>query len=51
MKHTADMVRVLGGYGISREYPVERYARDALLLWIMDGTNETVMDKAARHLA
>ena len=50
MKHTAEMVQVLGGYGISKEYPVEKYARDALLLRIMDGTNETLMNKAAQHL-
>lgn len=50
VKHTAEMVQVLGGYGISREYPVEKYARDALLLRIMDGTNETLMNKAAKHL-
>ncbi|MCC7386601.1 MAG: acyl-CoA dehydrogenase family protein [Deltaproteobacteria bacterium] len=50
VKHTAEMVQVLGGYGISKEYPVEKYARDALLLRIMDGTNETLMNKAALHL-
>ena len=50
VKHTAEMVQVLGGYGISRAYPVEKYARDALLLRIMDGTNETLMNKAAKHL-
>ena len=48
--HTAEMVQVLGGYGISREYPVEKYARDAKLLRIMDGTNETLLIKAASHL-
>jgi alkylation response protein AidB-like acyl-CoA dehydrogenase len=48
--HTAEMVQVLGGYGISREYPVEKYARDAHLLKIMDGTNETLMLKAAELL-
>jgi hypothetical protein len=32
------VVQVLAGYGISREYPVEKYARDALLLRIMDWT-------------
>ena len=48
--HTAEMVQVLAGYGISREYPVEKYARDALLLRIMDGTNETLMNKAVQHL-
>jgi len=48
--HTAEMVQVLGGYGISKEYPVEKYARDAKLLKIMDGTNETLLIKAARLL-
>jgi alkylation response protein AidB-like acyl-CoA dehydrogenase len=50
VKHTAEMVQVLAGYGISREYPVEKYARDATLLPIMDGTNETLLIKAAAHL-
>ena len=48
--HTAEMVQVLGGYGISKEYPVEKYARDAKLLRIMDGTNETLLKKAAALL-
>ena len=50
VKHTTEMVQVLGGYGISKEYPVEKYARDAMLLRIMDGTNETLLIKAAAHL-
>lgn len=45
--HTAELVQVLGGYGISKEYRVEKYARDATLLKIMDGTNDTLMLKAA----
>ncbi len=44
--HTAQMVQVFGGYGISKEYRVEKYARDAKLLRIMDGTNETLANKA-----
>ena len=48
--HTAEMVQVLGGYGISREYTVEKFARDAQLLKIMDGTNGTLMLKAAELL-
>jgi alkylation response protein AidB-like acyl-CoA dehydrogenase len=47
---TAEMVQVLGGYGISKEYPVEKFARDALLLRIMDGTNEILLHKAAALL-
>jgi alkylation response protein AidB-like acyl-CoA dehydrogenase len=50
VRHTAEMVQVLGGYGISKEYPLEKYARDAKLLPIMDGTNETLLIKAAALL-
>ncbi len=50
VRHTAEMVQVLGGYGISKEYPLEKVARDALLLPIMDGTNETLLLKAAALL-
>jgi alkylation response protein AidB-like acyl-CoA dehydrogenase len=50
VRHTAEMVQVLGGYGISREYPVEKLSRDAQLLRIMDGTNEILALKAAALL-
>ncbi|NLH47233.1 MAG: acyl-CoA/acyl-ACP dehydrogenase [Myxococcales bacterium] len=50
IRHTAEMVQVLGGYGISKEYKLEKYLRDAKLLQIMDGTNETLMMKAAAQL-
>lgn len=50
VKHTGEMVQLLGGYGISREYTVEKFARDAKLLRIMDGTNETLMLKAVEQL-
>lgn len=45
--HTAELVQVLGAYGISKEYTMEKYLRDARILPIMDGTNETLMIKAA----
>ena len=45
MKHTVEMVQVLGGYGISKEYTVEKYMRDAKLLQIMDATNEIMSIK------
>jgi len=48
--HTAEMVEVFGAYGLSKEYPVEKYSRDAKLLKIMDGTNETLLIKAASLL-
>jgi alkylation response protein AidB-like acyl-CoA dehydrogenase len=47
---TADMIQVFGGYGISKESPVEKFYRDAKLLQIMDGTNEMVSLKAADQL-
>jgi alkylation response protein AidB-like acyl-CoA dehydrogenase len=50
VKHTAEMVQVFGAYGISKEYTVEKYARDAKLLTIMDGTNETLMLEAVSEL-
>ncbi len=37
---TVDAVQVLGGYGYSREYPVERYMRDAKITQIYEGTQE-----------
>lgn len=48
--HTAEMMMVLGGYGISKDYTLEKYTRDAPLLQIMDGTNETLQMKAAALL-
>jgi alkylation response protein AidB-like acyl-CoA dehydrogenase len=48
--HTSEMMEILGAYGLSKEYPVEKYVRDAKLLKIMDGTNETLLVKAASLL-
>ncbi len=35
-----DAVQMLGGYGYTRDFPVERYARDARITSIYEGTNE-----------
>lgn len=35
-----DAVQILGGYGYTRDYPVERYARDARIATIYEGTSE-----------
>jgi acyl-CoA dehydrogenase len=40
MEVTTDAVQVFGGYGYSKEYPVERYMRDAKLMQIYEGANQ-----------
>jgi acyl-CoA dehydrogenase len=40
MQVTTDAVQVFGGYGYSKEYPVERYMRDAKLMQIYEGANQ-----------
>jgi len=46
-----DAVQVLGGYGYTREYPVERYMRDAKVMQIVEGTNQVQRLVISRHLA
>ena len=40
MKVTTDAVQVLGGYGYTRDFPVERCMREAKVLQIFEGTNQ-----------
>jgi butyryl-CoA dehydrogenase len=40
MKVTTDAIQVLGGYGYMRDYPVEKYMRDAKITQIYEGTNQ-----------
>jgi alkylation response protein AidB-like acyl-CoA dehydrogenase len=40
MKVTSDAIGVLGGYGYTRDFPVERYFREAKVLQIVEGTNQ-----------
>ncbi|MDX2564795.1 acyl-CoA dehydrogenase family protein [Streptomyces sp. TX20-6-3] len=40
MKVTTDAVQVLGGYGYTRDFPVERYMREAKITQIFEGTNQ-----------
>ena len=41
MKVTTDAVQVLGGYGFTRDFPVERYMREAKVMQIFEGTNRS----------
>lgn len=50
MAVTTDAVQVLGGYGYTREYPVERLMRDAKVTQIFEGTNQVQRLVIARHL-
>lgn len=40
MRVTTDAIQVLGGYGYTRDYPVERYFREAKATQIFEGTNQ-----------
>ncbi|WJV50097.1 acyl-CoA dehydrogenase family protein [Streptomyces flavofungini] len=51
MKVTTDAVQVLGGYGYTLDFPVERYMREAKVLQIVEGTNQIQRMVIARHLA
>ncbi|WP_171109210.1 MULTISPECIES: acyl-CoA dehydrogenase family protein [Streptomyces] len=51
MKVTTDAVQILGGYGYTADFPVERYMREAKVLQIVEGTNQIQRMVIARHLA
>ncbi len=50
MAVTTDAVQVLGGYGYTRDYPVERYMRDAKVMQIVEGTNQVQRLVISRQL-
>jgi alkylation response protein AidB-like acyl-CoA dehydrogenase len=50
MKVATDAVQVFGGYGYTREYPVERFMRDAKITQIYEGTNQIQRVVIAREL-
>ncbi len=51
MKVTTDAVQVLGGAGYVRDFPVERWFREAKVLQIVEGTNQVQRLVIGRHLA
>lgn len=50
MKVTTDAVQVLGGYGYVKDYPAERFMRDAKITQIYEGTNQIQRMVIARSL-
>lgn len=50
MKVATEAVQIFGGYGYTREYPVERYFRDAKVTQIYEGTNQIQRIVISKHL-
>ena len=50
MRVATDAVQIFGGYGYTREYPVEKLMRDAKLLQIYEGTSQIQRIVIARNL-
>ena len=50
MQVTVDAVQILGGYGYMKEYPVERFMRDAKITQIYEGTQEIQRIVIAREM-
>lgn len=50
MRVTADAVQVFGGNGYTRDFPVERYMREAKVMQIFEGTNQIQRLMISRHL-
>jgi alkylation response protein AidB-like acyl-CoA dehydrogenase len=50
MEITTDAVQLLGGYGYTQDYPLERMMRDAKITQIYEGTNQVQRVVMARQL-
>ncbi|GGE28628.1 acyl-CoA dehydrogenase [Pullulanibacillus camelliae] len=50
MEVTTEAVQVFGGYGYTKDYPIERYMRDAKITQIYEGTNEIQRLVISRYL-
>ncbi|MFD5001239.1 acyl-CoA dehydrogenase family protein [Streptomyces buecherae] len=51
MRVTTDAVQLLGGYGYTLDFPVERYMRESKVLQIVEGTNQIQRMVIARQIA
>jgi len=40
MRVTTDAIQIMGGYGYMKDYPAEKYFRDAKITQIYEGTNQ-----------
>ena len=47
---TREAMQILGGYGYSKEFPVERFWRDARVISIFEGTSEIQHEVIAKSL-
>ncbi|MBI4587595.1 MAG: acyl-CoA dehydrogenase family protein [Candidatus Rokubacteria bacterium] len=50
MRVATDAVQIFGGYGYTRDYPVERFMRDAKIMQIYEGTSQIQRLVIAQHL-
>ena len=50
MENAIEAIQVFGGYGYTKDYPVERYFRDAKVTQIYEGTNEIQKIVISKHL-
>ena len=50
MEVTTNAVQIFGGYGYMKEYPIEKYMRDAKITQIYEGTNQIQRDEIGRAL-
>lgn len=50
VKVTTDAIQIFGGYGVSREYPVEKLFRDSKVFQIFEGTNQIQRLTIAKEL-
>jgi alkylation response protein AidB-like acyl-CoA dehydrogenase len=50
MEVTTNAVQVFGGYGYMRDYPIEKYMRDAKITQIYEGTNQIQRDEISKVL-
>jgi butyryl-CoA dehydrogenase len=47
---TTDAVQIFGGYGYMKDYPIEKYMRDAKITQIYEGTNQIQRDEISKVL-